>query len=67
MINRGQPNWWVRPRYIRQFFPLDAVLEGLFHLLGELFDVEVPNFSLPRWFRVGVFMVFHMNGGWDCV
>ena len=28
-------------RYIRQFFPLDAVLEGLFDLLGDLFDVQV--------------------------
>ncbi|CAL1134079.1 unnamed protein product [Cladocopium goreaui] len=31
----------LKEEYIRQFFPLDAVLEGLFHLLGELFDVEV--------------------------
>eukprot|EP00438_Fugacium_kawagutii_P005828 Skav231212 [mRNA] locus=scaffold2958:165351:176447:- [translate_table: standard] len=31
----------LKEEYIRQFFPLDAVLEGLFHLLGELFDVAV--------------------------
>ena len=30
-------------RYIRQFFPLDAVLEGLFDLLGDLFDVQVGD------------------------
>ena len=72
MDDHGQPNWvMAAPRYIRQFFPLDAVLEGLFHLLGELFDVEVRR---PRWFRwwyewgqpsmVGWFGKITLENGW---
>jgi len=33
----------LKEEYIRQFFPLDAVLEGLFDLLGDLFDVQVQQ------------------------
>lgn len=31
----------LKEEYIRQFFPLDAVLQGLFNLLERLFNVKV--------------------------
>ena len=40
-----EERYGLNESYVRQFFTLDTVLQGLFQLLGELFDVEAGRFS----------------------
>ena len=40
-----EERYGLNESYVRQFFTLDTVLQGLFQLLRELFDVEAGRFS----------------------
>lgn len=34
---------------VKQFFPLDQVLKGLFHVIQTIFQVEIQACDLPKW------------------
>jgi oligopeptidase A len=48
---------------VKQYFPIDQVLNGLFHLIETLFQVRIEKTSLPIWHQdVQSFEVANLNG-----
>ncbi len=49
---------------VREYFPFDTVLQGMFQVLGTLYGVSFKKISEPAWHKdVQVYAIYDENGG----